>query len=37
LEVFQGAGASHYVGIAEANLARAEALLAGRRGASAAE
>lgn len=37
LEVFRKAGASYYVGMAEGNLARAEALLAERRGQSAAE
>jgi tetratricopeptide (TPR) repeat protein len=37
LEVFRPAGASHYVGMAERNLARAEALFAERRGKSAAE
>jgi tetratricopeptide (TPR) repeat protein len=37
LEVFRAAGASHYVGVAERNLARAEALLAERRGKRAAE
>jgi tetratricopeptide (TPR) repeat protein len=37
LKVFRGAGARHYVGIAEANLGRAEALLAQRQGRSAAE
>ena len=37
LEVFGPAGASHYVGVAERNLARAEATLAERRGKSAAE
>jgi tetratricopeptide (TPR) repeat protein len=37
LEVLQAAGASHYVGIAKVNLARAEALLAERRGATVTE
>ena len=37
VEVLRPAGASYYVGIAERNLARAEALLAERRGVSAAE
>jgi tetratricopeptide (TPR) repeat protein len=37
LEVFKAAGASHYVTGTERNLARAEALLTERRGASAAE
>jgi tetratricopeptide (TPR) repeat protein len=37
LEVLRPAGATHYVGIAERNLARVEALLAERRGDSAAE
>ena len=37
LEVFRKAGASHYVGIAEGNLARVLALLAERRGRGAAK
>ena len=37
LEVFRKAGASYYVGIAEASLARSEALLGERRGRGAAE
>jgi tetratricopeptide (TPR) repeat protein len=37
LEVFRPAGAAYYITLAERNLARAEALLAERRGKSAAE
>jgi hypothetical protein len=37
LEVFRPAGAAYYVGIAERNLARVEALLIDRRATSAAE
>ena len=37
LDVLRPAGASHYAGIAERNLARAEALLVERRGPSAAK
>lgn len=37
LEVFEAGGATYYAEVARSNLARAEALLAKRRGGAAAE